>query len=125
MVEEITIEKLYEELYDRLNNMKGLVNMYIGKTQNVEQRRKEHKKDYTYTKEIAYGNATIINKAEKYLISKFKQSPFNCKNIGEGGEGDIDADKLYISYNYDKKQMKSMEELEDDELDIISYKLKN
>ena len=127
MVQEITIEKLYDKLCTKLEKMKGLTDMYIGKAENVEERKKEHKErnEYNYTIEIAYGDAEVINDGEKFLIAKFKKSKLPCRNVGDGGEGNNDATKLYISYNYDKSKMKTINNLEDDELDIISYKLKN
>lgn len=123
MEQSITIEKLYEELYDKLKNMSGLVNMYIGKTKDIEKRREQHKEKYGYTEEIAHGDADIIDKGEKYLIKKFQESDLPCSNIGGGGEGGNDADKLYVSFNYDFSQTKNIEELFDDDLNITSYKL--
>ena len=79
-----------------------------------------------FTQEIAHGTHAIISNAEKYLIKKFKeleniQSIF--KDKGKGGEGTSTADKLYISYNYDTKKMKDINELDDDDLELSNYKL--
>ena len=124
-MEEITIEELYELLCNKLDSMSGLTELYVGITDDIVRRSEEHKKEYMYTKEIAFGTPNIISKAEKYLINKFKTAKTNwiLKNEGEGGEGTSTANKLYISYNYDTSKMKDINELDDDDLELSNYKL--
>lgn len=91
--------------------------MYIGKTGNLEERRKEHEKEgYSHTEAIAEGESDVVNDTEIYLIQEFKKSDLKCTNTNDGGGGNSNATILYVSYLYDKSQMKSIDELDDDEL---------
>lgn len=126
MEKKITIEELYELLCKKFDAMPGLTELYVGITDDIVRRSEEHKEEYMFTQEIAHGTHAIISNAEKYLIKKFKeleniQSIF--KDKGKGGEGTSTADKLYISYNYDTKKMKDINELDDDDLELSNYKL--
>ena len=80
---------------------KNDVRFYIGKTKDIERRREEHLKEkgLAITKEIANGNPEQICEAEKFLISFFKSHSTKAKCINEsgGGEGDPDANILYVS----------------------------
>lgn len=113
----ITIKKLYILLKERLEMVSFLVGFYIGKTDDIEKRGKEHKeKDgLPKTVQIAYGDARTISEGEKYLIKKFKEDDKYCQNINIGG-GNPNADKLYISYACDLTKAKTIHELDDDDL---------
>ena len=125
MEQTITIEELYDLLFKKLSSMPGLKEMYIGKTNDIERRRKEHlqKDGFEFTKEIAHGDEKTIKDGEIYLIEKFKSSELPCKNIDDKGQGDP-ANKLYVSYSYNKSSMSTIDDLDDDDLDLDTvYKL--
>ena len=73
--------------------------IYVGKTNNVVRRANEHQEEgLPCTLRIAHGDARLIAKLEKQLISQFKGIK-NCKllNKEEGSLGNPEADWLYIS----------------------------
>lgn len=114
MEAEITIEELFRLLNEKLESMKSLKKFYIGKTNDIESRRKQHHDDECYeTIEIAHGNFDSVKKAEEFLIKKFKDNPLcHNKQIGGGPDGD----KLYLAYTCVLTGAKSIDELDDDDL---------
>jgi hypothetical protein len=124
-MEQITIERLYDKLKAKLDSMSIITRFYIGKTDDVEERANEHaeEKGMQATKQLASGTPSIISEGEKYLITQFKREDKRCQNSNIGG-GNPKANKLYISYCYDVGMIKTIDELDDGELDWpIDYEL--
>jgi hypothetical protein len=116
----INFEQLYEVLFDKLISMKVLTGFYIGKTDNLIKREDDHlKRDgYQFTELLISGNSKLINEAEKFLVDKFLDSELPCMNQRGGGGGNPDATDLYVSYNCDNNKITSIDELNDDDLDL-------
>ena len=114
MATEISNEELFQLLKEKLESMKFLKKFYIGKTNDIECRRKQHRDEgYSETIEIAHGDYESIKKAEEYLIKMFKD---NCLCDNEQVGGGPKGNKLYISYTCDFAGAKSIDELDDDDL---------
>ena len=127
-MKKIKKECLFEILLTKLTEMQHVTRVYIGKTNDIEQRDKQHKMEdgYPHTVEIAHGEPKIISEAEKYMIGKFenvKDANWTFCNKSDGGEGNSNASILYISYDYDCSTMKCDADVNDDVLDIDSYEL--
>ena len=106
-------------------NNRCLSSFYIGKTDNIEQRELEHKKEgYWCTIEIAYSSSySTINMAECFLISKFKKEkdfPVKLENVNDGGGGNPNANKLYVALKF---KPKDINDLDDDDLNFESMEL--
>lgn len=116
--EQIKIDALYKELYQKLKAMSILSAFYIGKTDNVENRSQEHKErdNYPYTIKLATGLPEVINEGEIYLIDKFFESDLPIKNRIRGGSGNFEVNSLYISYRCDYSKIRNNSELDDDDL---------
>ena len=115
-MEQITIEGLYQKLKEKITTASNLEEFYIGRTDDLEQRRKIHlqKDKLPFTLSLAKGKKDIISKAEEYLQSKYMDNP-KCSNerIGGGSKGGI----LYISYKNSISNMKTIDDVHDEEFE--------
>lgn len=121
-MEKITIPELCEKIEKDIVSMPTVCEFYIGKTENIVQRRKEHytKDDYQVTLPVATSSPKVINEAEKRVIAYFKEKgDVRIKNIGSGGEGP-DGKILYVSL---KLNIKDMYEIEDLDIEYKPYEI--
>lgn len=113
----ISKEELLEKLKEKLSSMRWLTRIYIGKTNDIERRGNEHQHNdnLEHTILLAIGEPKLIGEAEKYLVSYFKNDKrfYNNQNIGGGSP---QSDKLYISFACDMTKVKSIDELDADDL---------
>lgn len=124
------IEELYEKTKEfvlKLSNRTCLSSFYIGKAQDVELRQLQHQNEgYFHSVEIAHSDsAEIIDKAERYLIERFKnvQMPIVFDNINKGGGGSTKADKMYVSLRFTIKSIDELEDVDEDNFIFDSIKL--
>lgn len=112
-MEQITIEELYQKLKDRIADASNLEEFYIGRTDDVNQRGKEHyeKDNLPITIPLAKGEKDVISNAEKYIQRIIKNNK-KCSNERIGG-GSI-GDTLYISYRNAVPQYNTIEDLYDE-----------
>ena len=114
-MEKITIPKLCEKIEKDIVSMTTVCEFYIGKTDNIEQRRKEHSVEdgYQVTLAVATSSSKVINEAEKQAISYFKDKKHDSKikNAGPGGEGP-DGTILYVSLKLDIQNIYEIEDLD-------------
>ncbi len=76
--------------------------VYIGKTQNVEEREKEHLREghpLYYLVCLATGSSEKINQLEKSCIVALRNSQkLQMYNERDGGAGNPQADNLYVAF---------------------------
>lgn len=109
---DITVDKLYERLEEKLLNISCLKKFYIGETDNITETINRHESEgYTNTIILAKGSHPIISKAEESLISKFNNSGLKEKiaNKITNSVGSKTANMVYISLQ--------IEPTKDDEMD--------
>lgn len=113
------IEDLILKIEDLLSNS-NYKEFYIGKTDDLERRKKEHEDEgYNFFWEIAQGTPDIINEGEKKLIDYFKNSSSvknKCKNENEGGGGTSQATFLYLAV---RAEIKNIHDLSDDAIPLF------
>ena len=119
----ITIPELCEEIEKSIVSMPTVCEFYIGKTDNIEQRRSDHyvKDGCQVTLAVATSCPEMINEAEKQVIAYFKEkNNSKIKNIGSGGEGP-DGTILYVAL---KLEIKEIYEIEDLDINVQPYEIK-
>jgi hypothetical protein len=114
-------KELFQKTKDYVLDLNGrtcLSSFYIGKAKDVDLRHLQHQDEgYYQSVEIAHSDsAEIIDKAERYLIERFKneQMPIAFDNINEGGGGNTKADKLYVSLRFTIKSIDELEDVDED-----------
>lgn len=124
------LKELFQKTKDYVLDLNGrtcLSSFYIGKSKDVVSRQLQHQDDgYYQSVEIAYSDSSkVIDEAERYLIDGFKreQMPIVFDNKNEGGGGNPDADKLYISLRFDVKTVDELEDIDEDNFIFDSIKL--
>lgn len=125
------LKELFQKTKDYVLDLNGrtcLSSFYIGKTADIVSRQMQHQDDgYYHSVEIAHSNsANVIDEAERYLIDRFKreQIPIIFDNKNEGGGGNPDADKLYISLRFDVKTADELEDIDKENFTFDSIELK-
>lgn len=112
-----------KEFLLRLSEGTCLVSFYIGKSEDVAMRELQHQEEgFCKSVEIAYSSSSAkIDKAERFLIDSFKkiEMPIAFDNKNDGGGGNPQANKLYVSL---RLKMKSDSDLWDDEDDNFIFK---
>ena len=114
-MDKITIPELCEKIEKDIISMPTVCEFYIGKTDNVERRRKEHNVEdgYQVTLAVATSSKKVINEAEKQVITYFKEFKHDSRimNDGPGGEGP-DGAILYVSLKLDIQDIYEIEDLD-------------
>lgn len=101
-----------------LSSISSLSGFYIGKSEDVERRRKEHwyEEGFSETIVIAHSDPTRITALECYLIKEFLKSNIadKCENKQIGGGNEEKPDYLYVALRFIPRQDK---ELDDNDID--------
>ena len=119
----MTNKEVFLKLKDVLSSMSSLSDFYIGKSENVDRRRKEHfKGGYSDSIEIAHSTPARITELEKYLIEEFLKSSIadKCNNKQIGGGDSKKPDYLYVALHFIPKHDK---ELDDDDVNWTCLEL--
>ena len=113
----MTNKEVFTKLNDMLCSISSLSNFYIGKSEDVVRRRKEHwyRNGYSNTIEIAHSTPERITELEIFLIEEFLKSEIadKCENKQIGGGDGEKADCLYVAMHFTPKYT---EELDDDDI---------
>lgn len=122
-----TREELFcktKEFILNLSSKTCLSSFYIGKAEDVEERQLKHAREgYFYSIEIAKSSSpNEIDNAEKFLITKFKKEilPITFDNDNNGGGGNPQADRLYVSLRFN---MTSADELDDADEENLFFEI--
>ena len=122
-----TKEELFsktKEFILNLSNKTCLSSFYIGKAKDVEERQlKHHSEGYFCSIEIAKSSSpNQIDIAEKFLIAQFKREvlPITFDNDNNGGGGNPQADRLYLSLRFN---MASADELDDADEENLLFEI--
>lgn len=111
-----------------LSNRTCLYSFYIGKSEDADLRAIQHQDEgYNKTVEIAHSNSSkIIDAAERFLINSFKNAhlPVIFENKNEGGGGNPNADKLYVSLRFNFNSIDELNDTDEDNLIFESILLK-
>ena len=125
-----TNEKLFsktKEFILNLSNKTCLASFYIGKAKDVEERQLKHLEEgYFCSIEIAKSSSpNQIDSAEKFLIAHFKKEilPIIFDNDNNGGGGNPNADKLYVSLRFNIETIDELEDIDNDNLIFESIEL--
>ena len=95
----MNVENLFEVIRSIVER-EEIVSFYIGKTDNIEKRKKDEKyEDYTLIS-IVEGDCKKIFKLEEVLIEHFIGYR-NCDNVSLESCGNPDADSIYLAYQED------------------------
>ena len=120
----MTNKEAFIKLKDTLSCISSLSSFYIGKSDDVNRRKKEHwyKDGYLNTIEIAHSSPDRIAELEEYLIKEFLKSDIadKCDNKQVGGGDSKKADSLYVALHFVPKYDN---ELEDNDFDWICCEL--
>lgn len=120
----MTNKEVFAKLKDVLSGISSLSNFYIGKSEDVNRRSKEHwyKEGYSDTIEIAHSDPARITALENYLIEEFLKSDIaeKCDNKQVGGGDSKKPDSLYVALHLIPKYDN---ELDDNDIDWTCCKL--
>lgn len=123
-------EKLFEKTKNyilSLDKRTCLSSFYIGKTRDIDMRHLNHQiEGYYKSVEIAHSDSVYkIDEAERYLIQEFKrkQIPVIFDNDNNGGAGNPNANKLYVSLRFKVKSVDELEDIDEDNFVFDSVKL--
>lgn len=107
-------QELCEKIEKDILSMTSVSRFYVGKTDDVERRQKEHleKENLQKTLVVAIASPIKINEIEKKVIEYFKEKEDSrIINKGPGGEGP-NGKFLYVSLNLDIKDIHEIDDLD-------------
>jgi len=123
-------KELFQKTKDYVLGLNGrtcLSSFYIGKTKDVVLRQIQHLDDgYYRSVEIAHSDSdNVIDEAERYLIDRFKKEEIHVSfdNKNDGGGGNPNADKLYVSLRFDVETIDELEDIDESNFIFDSIKL--
>lgn len=95
------LSKLKADIQTKIKDSKFYAGIYIGKTNDIERRTREHKEKhgYVYVTPIVYGDSLSISKLEEALIGDLKKEGVNILNKSEDSVGNNEANILYICFD--------------------------
>ncbi len=95
------LRKLTNEIPQKLKEKNFEAGMYVGKTDNVNERLKDHetKRDYVYLTPVAHGKPSLISRLEHDIIVELSKAGIKLLNKRPVSSGNKEADILYVCFD--------------------------